>query len=143
MSLVYEEVCDLAHLPALVTKIKEALGDSGVLLLRGNLASGKTAFVKAFATLLGLKEAISSPTFSILQEYDGKLFHYDIYQCGVEGFVQSGLMEKFESDGYHLVEWGGAEFEKLLQHYGVPYSTLDITPLPSQRHYKVTIHAYA
>ena len=87
MSQCYEKVCDLAHLIDFAEEIKNKLGNSGVLLLRGNLASGKTAFVKAFAKTLGLEEAISSPTFSILHEYDEKLFHYDIYQCGSNGFL--------------------------------------------------------
>lgn len=92
-------MCDLAHLDTFEKKSKQAIGPSGgVLLLRGNLASGKTAFVKAFANALGIKEAISSPTFSILHEYESKLFHYDIYQCGTEGFLKSGLIEKLDSE---------------------------------------------
>jgi tRNA threonylcarbamoyladenosine biosynthesis protein TsaE len=143
MSQCYEKVCDLAHLNAFATEVKNELGNAGVLLLRGNLASGKTAFVKAFAQALGIKEAISSPTFSILHEYEGKLFHYDIYQCGSNGFLQSGLIEKLDAEGYHLIEWGDAEFEKLLHHFGVEYSTIDIETLDLKRNYKVHIHAYA
>ncbi|AHJ12764.1 tRNA (adenosine(37)-N6)-threonylcarbamoyltransferase complex ATPase subunit type 1 TsaE [Sulfurospirillum multivorans] len=143
MSQCYEKVCDLAHLIAFAEEIKNKLGNSGVLLLRGNLASGKTAFVKAFAKTLGLEEAISSPTFSILHEYDEKLFHYDIYQCGSNGFLQSGLIEKLDVEGYHLIEWGDAEFEKLLHHFGVEYSTIDIETMDLKRNYKVHINAYA
>jgi tRNA threonylcarbamoyladenosine biosynthesis protein TsaE len=143
MSQCYEKVCDLAHLDAFAKEIQQALGSSGILLLRGNLASGKTAFVKAFANALGIKEAISSPTFSILHEYESKLFHYDIYQCGTEGFLKSGLIEKLDSEGYHLIEWGEHEFEKLLQHFGFAYSTIDITTMDLQRNYKVHINAHA
>jgi len=143
MSQRYEKVCDLAHLNAFATEIKNELGNACVLLLRGNLASGKTAFVKAFAQALGIKGAISSPTFSILHEYEGKLFHYDIYQCGSNGFLQSGLIEKFDAEGYHLIEWGDAEFEKLLHHFGIGYSTIDIETLDLKRNYKVHINAYA
>ena len=143
MSLCYEKVCDLAHLDAFATEIKSALGNGGVLLLRGNLASGKTAFVKAFANALGIDEAISSPTFSILHEYAGKLFHYDIYQCGSNGFLQSGLIEKLDVEGYHLIEWGDVEFEKLLRHFGVGYSTINIETMDLKRNYKVQINAYA
>ena len=143
MSQCYEKVCDLAHLNTFANEIKNQLGDSGVLLLRGNLASGKTAFVKAFANALGIEEAISSPTFSILHEYAGKLFHYDIYQCGSNGFLQSGLIEKLDVEGYHLIEWGDAEFEKLLHHFGVEYSTIDIDTMDTKRNYKVHINAYA
>lgn len=143
MSQCYEKVCDLAHLNAFATEIKDELGNAGVLLLRGNLASGKTAFVKAFALALGIKEAISSPTFSILHEYEGKLFHYDIYQCGSNGFLQSGLIEKLDIEGCHLIEWGDAEFEKLLHHFGIGYSTIDIETMDLKRNYKVHINAYA
>ena len=141
--MMFERTCDLAHLDALVKEVLHALGEEGVLLLRGNLASGKTAFVKAFADALNIKEPISSPTFSILHEYDNTLFHYDIYQCGTEGFIKSGLIEKLEIKGYHLIEWGGSEFETLLQHYGIPYSTIDIDVSGAKRHHKVHINAYA
>ena len=143
MNHSYERVCDLAHLDTFVKEIHSALGSSGVLLLRGNLASGKTAFVKAFAKELGIKETISSPTFSILHEYAEKLFHYDIYQCGSNGFLQSGLIEKLDVEGYHLIEWGDVEFEKLLRHFGIGYSTIAIETMDLKRTYKVHINAYA
>jgi len=143
MSKVYEKVSDLAHLESFVEEIIRDIGPEGIILLRGNLASGKTAFVKSFASVLKIQEDISSPTFSILHEYEGKLFHYDIYQCGVEGFLKSGLIEKLECVGYHLIEWGESEFETLLRHFGIPYSTIDITTASSKRRYKVNIHAYA
>ncbi len=139
--MMYEVTCDLTQLDELVVDIQKQLGDYGVLLLRGTLASGKTAFVKAFAKALGVHEPISSPTFSILHEYEGKIFHYDIYQCGSDGFLKSGLMEKFDCDGYHLVEWGDETFEKLLRHFGIGYSTIDITVCDTKRHYKVHINA--
>jgi tRNA threonylcarbamoyladenosine biosynthesis protein TsaE len=143
MSKIYEKVCDLAHLESFAEEIMRDMGTEGIILLRGNLATGKTAFVKAFAKRLGLKEDIASPTFSILHEYEEKLFHYDIYQCGVEGFLKSGLVEKLDCVGYHLIEWGESEFEALLRHFGIAYSTIDITTESSKRRYKVNIHAYA
>jgi len=139
----YEKTCDLTHLEAFAHEIKKQLGHDGVVLLRGTLASGKTAFVTAFAKVIGIHDTISSPTFSILHEYDGKLFHYDIYQCGMDGFLQSGLIEKLDSPGYHLIEWGGAEFETLLQHFGISYSTIDIETIHTKRNYKVHINAHA
>jgi len=142
MSKIYERVCDLAQVQSLVKEIIDDVRDEGIILLRGNLASGKTAFVKAFAKALDIKEDISSPTFSILHEYKEKLFHYDIYQCGVEGFLKSGLVEKLECEGYHLIEWGESTFETLLRHLGIAYSTIDITTESSKRRYKVNIHAY-
>ena len=143
MSKTYERVCDLAQLQNLVKEVMYDVGDDGIILLRGNLASGKTAFVKAFAKAMAIKEDISSPTFSILNEYEEKLFHFDFYQCGVEGFLQSGLVEKLDCKGYHLIEWGESTFETLLHHFGIAYSTIDIKTESSKRRYKVNIHAYA
>ena len=143
MSKTYERVCDLAQLQNLVKEVMYDVGDDGIILLRGNLASGKTAFVKAFAKAMAIKEDISSPTFSILNEYEEKLFHYDIYQCGSEGFLQNGLIEKLDEDGYHLIEWGDASFEAVLQKFGLRYSTIDIETTDLKRIYKVNIDAYA
>ncbi len=133
----------MAHLPKLAEEILADVGSSGIILLRGNLASGKTSFVTAFAKALNIDEAISSPTFSILHEYEKGLFHYDIYQCGSEGFLQNGLIEKLDEDGYHLIEWGDASFEAVLQKFGLRYSTIDIETTDLKRIYKVNIDAYA
>lgn len=143
MSKLYSRLCTLKTLPNLVHDILEDIGENGIILLRGTLASGKTSFVQAFATALGIKENIGSPTFCILHEYDKSIFHYDIYQCGSDGFLQNGLMEKFDEKGYHLIEWGDEAFEKILQRFGIGYSTVDITLDNSKRLYKVHINAYA
>ena len=143
MKKSYLQESNIAHLPKLAEEILADVGSSGIILLRGNLASGKTSFVTAFAKALNIDEAISSPTFSILHEYEKGLFHYDIYQCGSEGFLQNGLIEKLDEDGYHLIEWGDASFEAVLQKFGLRYSTIDIDITDLKRIYKVNIDAYA
>lgn len=143
MKKSYLRESDLAHLPKLTEEILVDIGSCGIILLRGNLASGKTSFVTSFAKTLGIDESISSPTFSILHEYEKGLFHYDIYQCGSEGFLQNGLIEKLDEDGYHLVEWGDASFEAVLQKFGLRYSTIDIETIDLKRIYKVNIDAYS
>lgn len=134
--------CNVDELPLLAQEIIQHMPKGGILLLRGNLASGKTSFVKAFAKVLGIQDVIASPTFSILHEYEQKLFHYDIYQCGSEGFLSSGLLEKFDEEGYHLVEWGDDAFEKILQRFAITYATLDIEINNLKRTYKVNINAH-
>ena len=143
MKKSYLRESDLAHLPKLTKEILSDVGPFGIILLRGNLASGKTSFVSAFAKSLGIDETISSPTFSILHEYEKGLFHYDIYQCGSEGFLQNGLIEKLDEDGYHLIEWGDSSFEVILQKFGLRYSTIDIETVDLKRNYKVNIDAHA
>jgi len=141
--MTYETTCDVTGLKALAQTIREQMGEEGILLLRGGLASGKTTFVQTFAAVLGIREPVFSPTFSILHEYENRLFHYDIYQCGTDGFVKSGLIEKLDSRGYHLIEWAMSDFEALLGRLGIAYGTLDIEEKNDQRTYKVNIHAYA
>ena len=86
MKKSYLRESDLAHLPKLTEEILVDIGACGIILLRGNLASGKTSFVTSFAKTLGIDESISSPTFSILHEYEKGLFHMIFTSVGVKDF---------------------------------------------------------
>ena len=120
-----------------INKIKELLPNGGVVLLRGDLASGKTTFVKEFVSSFGIKDEVSSPTFSILNIYDDKIYHYDIYNEGVTKFIQNGMLENLELSGYHMIEWGDESLEKILKEYGFKYIVLDIEVIDDKRYYKV------
>ena len=78
-----------------------------VICLNGELGSGKTMFVKGFATGLGIQENITSPTFNIIKEYlDGEapLYHMDVYR--LEGDKESvGIADYFNKDGVVIIEW--------------------------------------
>ena len=79
-----------------------------VISLRGSLGAGKTVFAKGFAEGLGITEAIVSPTFTLVQEYDGrlKLYHLDLYRLSGEDEFESMGGEDFPySDGVALIEW--------------------------------------
>ena len=79
-----------------------------VISLRGSLGAGKTVFAKGFAEGLGITEAIVSPTFTLVQEYDGrlKLYHLDLYRLSGEDEFESMGGEDFRySDGVALIEW--------------------------------------
>ncbi|MBW1416903.1 tRNA threonylcarbamoyladenosine biosynthesis protein TsaE, partial [Campylobacter jejuni] len=70
----------------------------GVVLLQGDLASGKTSLVQAWVKFLGLDARVDSPTFSTMQKYENHdicIYHYDIYQEGLEGLLANGLFENF------------------------------------------------
>ncbi len=120
-----------------INKIKELLPNGGVVLLRGDLASGKTTFVKEFVSSFGIKDEVSSPTFSILNIYDDKIYHYDIYNEGVTKFIQNGMLENLELSGYHMIEWGDESLEKILKEYGFKYIILNIEVIDDKRYYKV------
>ena len=67
------------------------LPNSGIIALRGNLASGKTTLSKAIINKNN-PAIVTSPTFSIMQDY-GQIYHYDIYQGGFEAIKRNGLYE--------------------------------------------------
>ncbi|MBL0687340.1 MAG: tRNA (adenosine(37)-N6)-threonylcarbamoyltransferase complex ATPase subunit type 1 TsaE [Sulfurospirillum sp.] len=111
------------------------IGSDGIVLLEGNLASGKTTFVKKFVENLGLHVSVSSPTFSVMNEYEDRVCHYDIYQNGVEGFLQSGLLEKLDEPKYHLIEWSNERLETILKKIGFSYMKISIEVIKNKRGY--------
>ena len=83
------------------------IGD--VIVLTGDLGSGKTKFTEGFLSYFGLENEISSPTFTIVNEYknnDISIFHFDVYRLENEDeFYAIGGDEYFEK-GISLIEWG-------------------------------------
>ena len=77
-----------------------------VICLNGELGSGKTMFTKGIADALGIKDTITSPTFTIIKEYDGELplYHLDVYR--LDGETQGiGIEEYFSKGGVVVIEW--------------------------------------
>jgi len=118
-------------------KIIELLPLGGIVLLRGDLASGKTTLVQSFVTFLKLDVAATSPTFSVMNVYDNKVFHYDIYNEGTAKFIESGLLENLEEEGYHFIEWADEKLEEILSLYGFESIMIEITPVNSVREYHI------
>jgi len=117
----------LDQLPQLCEHIIGKLPHGGIIVLQGDLASGKTTFTQAFARFLGIEEAVTSPTFSLQQRYGEKLFHYDLYNYGFEKFLSLGMMEELEQEGYHLIEWGDEALIQWLKKAGFAYAIVKIT----------------
>ena len=133
---------NLEELHTLVEEISEKF-QNGVIILRGDLASGKTTFVKALALHLGIKDDVTSPTFSLQQCYGDKIFHYDIYNHGIEHFISLGMLEELDKDGLHLVEWGDDKLVEILESAGIKTLTIKIEKLDdNSRNYEVD-YAYA
>lgn len=92
-----------------------------IILLRGDLASGKTTFVSHLAKKIGTQDHITSPTFSLQNIYSSphrKLFHYDLYRKNLEECLEIGLLEMLEEEGWHFIEWGDEKLETLLRQSG-------------------------
>ncbi len=77
-----------------------------VICLEGDLGSGKTLFTKAFAKANGIVDNITSPTFTIIKEYEGelKLFHMDVYRLS-DVKQDIGIEEYFTKKGVCIIEW--------------------------------------
>lgn len=121
-----ELACGLAHLHKVVDEIFMQLPDGGVIVLRGDLASGKTTLTQYAAKRLGVRANVTSPTFSIQQRYGDELYHYDVYNKGVDHFLSLGLFEALENPGYHFIEWGDERLITLLDQAKLPYVVVDI-----------------
>jgi len=96
-----------------------AMMQEGVIILKGDLAAGKTTFVKHLAKHLGVQEDVTSPTFSLQHCYAQTLYHYDIYNHGLEHFLSLGLLEELEKEGLHCVEWGDESLQNILDAAGI------------------------
>ncbi len=91
--------------------LAEKLPRGTVILLYGDLGAGKTVFARGFARGLGITEPVSSPTYTIVQEYPlpdgGMLYHLDLYRIDGEASALAFGADEFLNDGmsYALVEW--------------------------------------
>jgi tRNA threonylcarbamoyladenosine biosynthesis protein TsaE len=111
------------------------LNDNKIVLLKGTLASGKTTFVKHYVKAIGIKDEVRSPTFSLQSVYDNRIFHYDIYNKGVEEFISLGMLEEFEKDGIHFVEWADDKLQTILVEYGFSFIIINIKKQNDKREY--------
>ncbi|WP_187646766.1 tRNA (adenosine(37)-N6)-threonylcarbamoyltransferase complex ATPase subunit type 1 TsaE [Nitrosophilus labii] len=125
------------ELNILLDFLDEKLKNNKIVLLKGNLGSGKTTLVKEFAKKRGVEEA-TSPTFSIQQVYEGDIYHYDLYQTSFEKFLELGLFDELEKEGVHFIEWADENLENLLKMAGFKYIIIDIKTKEDKRVYKVS-----
>lgn len=116
--------------------LDEVLPKEGIIILQGDLASGKTTLTKHIVKSHNIFDEVSSPTFSIMQNY-GTIYHYDIYQSEVSKIVENGLFENFFEDGLHIVEWGNDELIKLFEKYELDFCLIKISHLEDKRSYEI------
>ena len=77
-----------------------------VILLDGEMGAGKTTFVQGLAEGLDIAETPTSPTYAYMNDYDGRLFHYDCYRIETpEQAERLGLADYFDMGGICVVEW--------------------------------------
>lgn len=90
-------------------ELGEKVQPGEIFCLEGELGVGKTVFAKGFASGLGITEPVTSPTFTIIQEYEeGRipLYHFDVYRIAdVEEMYELGYEGYFFGEGVCLIEW--------------------------------------
>ncbi len=139
--MIKEIQASLTELDKVVTYLNKTLPSNAIVFLRGDLAAGKTTLTQAIAKVKGIEGEVTSPTFSLQQCYgaeDGTyLYHYDLYRLDHEEFMQLGLFEEFEKEGWHMVEWGSDELKAFLEGVGYNVVTIDIEPKENSRIYRI------
>lgn len=106
---------------------------NGVIILRGDLAAGKTTLTKNIVASLGLDDEVTSPTFSLQQCYGDRVYHYDVYNKGIDNFISMGMLEELEKDGLHIVEWGDDKLKDILVNAGFEVLEIDIKKIDDNK----------
>lgn len=100
---------DQAGLKRAATQLLAFAGDEKIFIFQGEMGAGKTTFIKNIAALMGVAETVSSPTFSIVNEYHAThatIYHFDFYRIKDQGEAYDiGYEEYFYSGNYCFIEW--------------------------------------
>lgn len=110
MEALVRELHTLADTAALAAEVAPRLRPGGVLLLEGDLGAGKTTFTQALARIYGVTRTVTSPTFTLANEYrlpeGGSLVHFDLYRlASPDGLYDLGLEDALERGARMVVEW--------------------------------------
>ena len=103
------EIDSLSELERVAEEILSSIGERRVVLLRGGMGAGKTTLVSRIASKLGAEDTVTSPTFALVNQYEGRegtIYHFDFYRINrVEEVFDLGYEEYFYSGELCFVEW--------------------------------------
>lgn len=112
---------NLSELGAAAEQLLYFANGEKFFVLEGEMAAGKTTFIKELCLLLGVEDVVSSPTFSIVNEYEsanGLIYHFDFYRLkNIQEAFDIGYEEYFYSGNYCLIEWPQKVDELLPESY--------------------------
>lgn len=115
------EVNGLADLDRVAKEIVDFTRNDRFFIFEGEMGAGKTTLIKALCKAMGVQEVVSSPTFSIVNEYDADgrvIYHFDFYRIkNLQEAFDIGYEEYFYSDHICLIEWPEKVEELLPDHY--------------------------
>ncbi len=103
-------VYTLDELKDTVKQFLDRYGNYRIVAMKGSMGAGKTTFVSALAGYLGVKDPVSSPTYSIINQYrtatDGDFYHLDLYRLSrKEEAIDLGIEELLDSASFCFIEW--------------------------------------
>ena len=111
----------ITELPAISAELISFAENTRIFLFYGEMGAGKTTLIKSLCECLGVAEPATSPTFSIVNEYQGrdsKIYHFDFYRLKNETeALDMGYEEYFYSGAYCLIEWPEKIPNLLPEHY--------------------------
>lgn len=115
-------ITNLSELPAAAKQLLSLFPDSRIFAFTGEMGVGKTTFIKAICQELGVSDTISSPTFSIVNEYLSikgiKIYHFDFYRLkSIEEVFDLGYEDYFYSSSYCFIEWSEKVKNLLPENY--------------------------
>lgn len=121
---------DIENIEYIAKFLCDIIKDGDLIIMKGNLGFGKTTFVRIFARLLKSEDIISSPSFTLINEYDiiltGEemvLRHVDLYRLSSEEELDNiGFKDKIKENGITMIEWG----DKFESYFDKPYYELEI-----------------
>lgn len=102
-------ISHLEDIPNVAKQILEIVGTNRIVLLRGNLGAGKTTLIQQIVSILGHKGSTSSPTYSLINEYqgtNGPIYHMDLYRLkDIDEAYDIGIEDYVFSGHYCFIEW--------------------------------------
>ena len=125
-----EENISIDNIETIASFFKSILKNGDIVIMEGNLGFGKTTFVRILSRLLESEDIVSSPSFTLINEYDimldGKesiLRHVDLYRLdSKEELDDIGFKDKIKENGITIIEWGN----KFIDYFETPYYLFEI-----------------
>jgi tRNA threonylcarbamoyladenosine biosynthesis protein TsaE len=137
--LLLDEFGGLDYTTTLIGKILPQLDAHPIVLLKGNLGTGKTSFSKALLKELGYMDEVGSPTFNIVNTYifEGKtVYHFDLFRIKrIEELEEIGFMDYLDSKHVCLIEWP----EIIEEYIDLPHISMQLEHAEGNRHYRVNL----
>lgn len=121
MKSIKIQVNGLKELDLVAPKILDLAADAHIFIFEGDMGAGKTTLIKSLAKAMGVSEVVSSPTFSIVNEYDAKgrpIYHFDFYRIkNLQEAYDIGYEEYFYSGNTCFIEWPEKIEGLIPEHY--------------------------